>query len=120
MNQEYAIGTYRNNQITTASQKKLIIMLYEGAIKNLKLARLFIDRTDMENTNKYLLKAQNIIIEFMNTLDFESGGEVAVNLHKIYEYIYNVLIYANVNKDVEKIDESIVQLEELRETWLKI
>lgn len=119
MNHAYARETYRNNQIETASQKKLIVMLYEGAIKNLRLAELSIASKEIENTNKYFIKAQNIVFELMNTLNFDAGG-VAEDLYKLYDYMYRGLIRANIDKDIEKTKEVKAYLEELRDVWIQI
>ena len=120
MNQAYARNAYQNNQVTVAPQKKLIIMLYDGAIKNLKLAVMAINAKEIEETNTLLIKAQNIISEFMITLDFEQGGDIATSLYSLYEYMYNTLIRANIEKDTKKVQEVIKYLEELRDTWNQI
>ncbi len=120
MNQAYGRSVYQKTQVTAAPQKKLILMLYDGAVKNLKLALMAIDEKNIEKTNTLLLKAQNIISEFMITLDFEKGGEVADGLYSLYEYMYNSLIRANIDKDKEKVEEVIKYLEELREAWNQI
>lgn len=120
MNQAYGRNVYQETQITTAPQQKLIIMLYDGAIKNLKLAIMAIEEKDIEKTNNLLIKAQNIISEFMITLDFEKGGDISTSLYSLYDYMYNLLIKANIDKDIEKIEEVIKYLEELREAWSQI
>ena len=113
-------NAYQTNQVTTASPKKLLIMLYDGAIKNLRLAELSLEEKNIENVNKYLKKAQDIITEFMTTLNFEDGGDVAGNLYQLYEYMNRRLIRANIDKDTEPIKEVRKYLEELRDTWTQI
>lgn len=120
MNQAYARNTYQNNQVTAAPQKKLIVMLYDGAIKNLKLALIAMDENKIEETNNLIIKTQDIISEFMITLDFEKGGDIASSLYSLYDYMYNSLIRANIDKDAEKVEEIIKYLEELRNTWTQI
>ena len=95
-------------------------MLYDGAIKNLRLAELSLNDKDLENVNKYLTKSQDIITEFMLTLNFEVGGDVAKNLYQLYEYMNHRLIRANIDKDIEPIKEVRKYLEELRDTWTQI
>lgn len=113
-------NVYKQNQVLNATPKKLVILLYEGAIKNLKLAELSADEKKIEATGNALIKAQNIISELMNTLDFENGGEVAQNLNQLYDYLISELIKANVSKESEDIKRSRVMLEELRDTWIEI
>lgn len=120
MNQAYGRSIYQETQVTAAPQKKLITMLYDGAIKNLKLSIVSIEEKDIEKANNLLIKAQNIISEFMITLDFDKGGDISTSLYSLYDYMYNTLIKANIDKDIEKIEEVIKYLEELRETWSQI
>lgn len=120
MNTAYGRQAYQTNQVTTAPQKKLIIMLYDGAIKNLNLAKMAMEKKDIEKTSNYLIKAQNIISEFMNTLNFDQGGDIAKNLYALYDYMYQTLVRANIDKDVNKLEEVKKYLEELRETWMQI
>lgn len=113
-------GEYKRNEISTASQNKLILMLYDGAIKHLKLAEHAIEEKDIENKNEHLKKAQDIISEFMVTLNFEQGGEVAESLYLMYDYMYNKLIKSNINNDIDGVVEIRKQLQELRSTWAQI
>lgn len=120
MNHAYANNQYKNNQVMTAPKKKLLIMLFDGAIKNLKLAELSIEGKEIEKTNTYLIKVQDIISELMLTLNFEVGGDIAKNLYQLYEYLYNRLIRANIDKDIEGVIEVKNFMEELRDTWEQI
>ena len=122
MNYAYtnAKDVYRNNQVSTAPKKKLLIMLYDGAIKNLKLAEQAIEDKNNEMANTNIIKAQNIIMELMHTLDFEVGGEIANNLYQLYDYMYLKLVRGNIDKDIDGIKEVRKYLEELRNTWSKI
>jgi flagellar protein FliS len=120
MYQKNGSDIYKQNQILNASPKKLIVLLYEGCIKNLKLAELHIAEKNIERTNQALIKAQDIIAELMNTLDFEKGGEVAENLYRMYEYLASELIKANMLKDAEDVKRSRELVEELRDAWIEM
>lgn len=120
MNQAYAYNAYKNNAVNTASKSKLLIMLYDGAIKNLKLAEMAMEEKDIEKVNTNIIKTQDIILEFMTTLNFEAGGEIARNLYQLYDYLFNRLVRANIDKDMEKLREVRKHLEELRDTWAQI
>lgn len=120
MNHAYANNVYKNNQVMTAPKKKLLIMLYDGAIKNLNLAELSIANKEIEKTNTYLTKTQSIIAELMSTLNYDVGGDIAKNLYQLYEYMYNRLIRANIDKDVAAVIEVKNFMEELRDTWEQI
>lgn len=120
MNHAYANNLYKQNQVMTAPKKKLLIMLFDGAIKNLKLAELSIESKDIEKTNTYISKTQNILTELMSTLNFEAGGDIAKNLYQLYEYMYNRLIRANIDKDIKAVKEVKIFMEELRDTWEQV
>lgn len=110
-------NAYKTNEIMTASPKKLVIMLYEGAVKFLKLAKLSMADGNIEKTHQSIVKAQNILTELMSTLNFEEGGDIAKNLMALYEYMYQKTIRANVEKNPEHLNEVITFLEDLRDTW---
>jgi flagellar protein FliS len=108
---------YKKNQIETATPEEILIMLYEGAIRFLLVAKKANAEKDLEKYNKYLLKAQAIIREFMDSLDMEIGGEMAVNLYRLYEYLHYRLVQANIKKEVAMIDEVLDHLRSLKSTW---
>ena len=120
MNHAYAKDVYRNNQVTTAPQKKLIIMLYDEAIRNLKLAEIAMENKDIEKINTHLIKAQDIIMELMTTLNFEAGGDIAKNLYQLYDYMYFRLVRANIDKNIDYVKEVKKYMEELRDAWEQI
>ena len=108
---------YKSTKYETASQEKLLIMLYEGAIKFSNQAKQAIDDKDIEGTNKKLQRVQAIINELRSTLNMEAGGEIANNLDNLYEYMNRRLIQANIRKDKEIVDEIIELLAGLKDSW---
>lgn len=120
MYNQNAKSMYQTNQVLTASPKKLVTLLLEGSIKNLKLAKIYIEKKDYEQSNKALIKHQDIILELQRTLDFEAGGEVAQNLELMYDYLIEQAIRANVHKDVTIIDHSIEIVQGILESWIQV
>ncbi len=110
-------STYKSQHIQTASREQVLLMLYEGAIRFLRIARTACEEGNIEKFHNNTVKAQRILIEFMTTLDVEVGGEVAKNLFKLYEYLHYRLVQANLKKDVTMVDEVVGHLEELKQTW---
>ena len=109
---------YKRQQIETASPEELLILLYEGAIRFLMIAKkAWSEDQDLEKFHNNLLKAQLIVVEFMNTLDVEGGGEVAKNLYSLYEYLHYRLVQANIKKDITMVDEVLNHLRQLKATW---
>lgn len=106
---------YRQQQVYTTPQEKLFLMLYDGAIKFCRQAKLAIQKKEIEEAGKCLVKSQRIIEELMNSLNMDY--DIAENLYSLYDYMYRRLVQANVKKDQDIIDEVTGFLTELRETW---
>jgi flagellar protein FliS len=114
------IETYQENSITTQTQGRIVVMLYEGAIKFLKQAVVCMQAGDHETKSQYLTKAEDIINELNTVLDMESGGEIANNLRALYMFMIRSLHEANIKKDAAKIDDIIKLLEDLNQSWRAI
>lgn len=112
-----AYAAYQQNDVLTASKGKLLIMLYDGAIKFLRFSKVAIDENNIENTNKYLRKTQDIISELMITLNMDY--EISKGLYSLYDYMKYRLVEANIKKDKEMVDEVLGMLIDLRDTWEK-
>ena len=114
------LDTYKEVAITTQSRGRLVVMLYDGAIKFLKLAINELNNGNMSEKGRYITKAMAIIDELNIVLDMETGGEVAVNLRKLYMFMNRHLTSANIKKDPEMIQEVIRLLDELNQGWKAI
>jgi flagellar secretion chaperone FliS len=114
------IETYQENTITTQNQGRLVVMLYEGAIKFLKLAIPEMQAENHEAKSKYLNKAEDIINELNTVLDMEAGSEIATNLRALYLFMIRNLHEANAKKEPGKIEEVIKLLEEMNQSWKAI
>ena len=113
-----AYETYQKQKILTATPAELTLMLYEGAIKFLNIAIMGIEKNDVEKAHNNIQKAQRIIDEFRATLDFKYP--VAKEFDKVYEYLQYRLVWANVKKDVEIIEECLGHLRGMRDTWKEV
>jgi flagellar protein FliS len=114
------VTTYQQTAIATASKGRLIIMLYEAAIKFMKLAINEIEAQNYVAKGQYINKAQDIIHELNVALDMEVGGEIASNLRKLYLFMIRRLSEANSKCDTQKICEVIALMEELNKGWKAI
>ncbi|MBN2589258.1 MAG: flagellar export chaperone FliS [Sedimentisphaerales bacterium] len=114
------IGAYQDNAVTTQSRGRLIVLLYEGAIKFLKLAINELQAGNNQEKGKYITKAQDIINELNAVLDMEAGGEIASNLRKLYLFMNQRLSEANIKRDPQMIREVITLMEELNKSWKAI
>ncbi len=117
--------TYRATSILTASPGQLVLMLYDGALKAIALAReSFSAPADeprrIELINQHLLKAQAILTELQNGLNLEAGGEFARTMHRLYDYYNRRLMEANLRKKVEPVIEVERLVRELRDAWAQM
>jgi flagellar protein FliS len=113
------VQVYRETQIKTANQIKLIVMLYDGAIRHLNLALEDFGggHARYDRINGHVVAAQDIVSELMASLDFEQGGEIARGLFAIYSYANRRLLDGNVRKDRAPLEEVKRLLGELRDAW---
>ncbi len=111
------VDSYKTAHIETATPERLLVMLYDGAIKYLNLGIQTINSQDIEGTHRNLLKAEAIILELMNVLDMDVGGEMASNLYNLYDYMYHQLVKANIQRNADLVREVIGLLEPLRSAW---
>ena len=113
-------NAYKKASVNTLDQTKLIIMLYDGAIKNASFAVEHMKSGQIEKVHDCLIKTKNIVTELMATLNMDRGGEIANNLQSLYSYMFSQLIEANMNKKTEPVVVVIDLLKELRAAWTQI
>ncbi|MBI9074753.1 MAG: flagellar export chaperone FliS [Desulfatibacillum sp.] len=114
------IGAYRKTNVETADPKKLVIMCYDGAIFNLKMAKERYVEHNYEAKSSALSKAMLIIGELNSALDMDKGGDIAKNLKSIYDYMVRRLTEGDIRGDLKAFDEVIHMLEELGSAWKEI
>lgn len=122
MNRTDQLKSYKETRIKTANQGKLIVMLYDGAIKYLNLALDSMDETDKhyDEISNNIIKVQDIVTELMVSLDFERGGEISKNLFSLYVFMNRQLLEANVRKSIIPLGEVKALLLELRSAWAEV
>jgi len=115
------IGQYKQIGVETAmvnaSPHRLIQMLYEGALTQLANAKGSIQNDQIEQLSICIKKVSNILVGLEEGLDFEKGGDIAVNLQALYQYMQTELVSAQVLNSVEKIDALIELMVELKSAW---
>ena len=113
------LNAYKETQIKTANQIRLIVMLYDGAIRhvNLALDALQEGHRRYDVINNHLISAQDILSELMASLDFEKGGAIAKNLFSLYSFMNRRLLDGNLRKDPAPLAEVKKMLGDLREAW---
>ena len=110
-------SNYKTANVETADQGKLILLVYDCAIRSCKLANENMGEERTEDRSNALIKAQRAIAELMGSLNMEVGGEIATNLYRLYEYMTRRLIEANIKIDSAPVKEVLGLLQNLREAW---
>ncbi|MCQ2983159.1 MAG: flagellar export chaperone FliS [Treponemataceae bacterium] len=116
-------AAYKETGVKTASGGKLIVMLYEEAVRQLELAEsLFTDGEKLapagiEKLNKCIVKTQEIITELEVSLDMDKGGEIAQNLLSLYTFFNQELMQANISHDKTKLGSVRKMLSDLLGAW---
>ena len=113
-----AYSQYNNNKIMTASPAELTLMLYEGAIKFCNIAEMAIEQKDIEKAHNNIVKVQRIIDYLRQTLDMKYP--VAQDFERIYLYLADRLIAANMKKDKAILEEVNMHLHSVRDTWKEV
>jgi flagellar protein FliS len=110
---------YRETQIKTASPGRLLLMLYDGAVRflNQGIKALEVEPKDIEKAHNNIVKVQNILMELTVTLDRNKGGDIAENLSELYTFMKNHLVEANCRKESSYCHEVKDLLIELRDAW---
>ncbi|MNL44910.1 Flagellar protein FliS [compost metagenome] len=110
---------YQQTQVETASPERLLLMLYDGAIRFANVAMKALEDKDFSTSNTNCLKVQNILNELMVTLDMKVGGELAKNLFDLYDFMTRETVEANISKNARRLEGVIEIFKELREAWMQ-
>jgi len=121
-----AYNAYQKNNVNTASQGRLVVLLYEGAVKHLTAALTLFEADDsikpgnIERFGIHIQKTQAIINELQVSLDMEKGGDIAKNLMSLYLYFNEELMDASIKHNKTKIQFVLKMINELTESWRMI
>lgn len=113
-----AMNAYQRNAIMTASPAELTLMLYDGAIKFCNIALAAIEEKNVQKAHTNIKKAEAIITELRASLDRKYP--VWEDFERVYEYIYNNLLEANMRKEKEPLEEALGRIREMRDTWKEV
>ena len=113
-----AFAQYKNSKVLTASPAELTLMLYEGAIKFCNIAITAIEGKEIQKAHINIIKAQKIVEHLQVTLDMKYP--VAKDFDRIYNYLLERLVDANIKKDKAVMMEVRDHLNNVRDTWKEV
>ncbi len=111
-------SVYKKNSMQTASPGELTLMLYNGCLKFIKQANKAIEENNVEARSHSIQRAQDIIRELMVTLKMDS--EASENMMRLYDFILNRLIEANVKNDVKALHDAEELVIQFRDMWKEV
>ena len=114
---KYGAQQYKQTSVTTANRGQILIMLYEAAIRNLQRAQECMSKKDMAGKGQAIGKVHDIIAELTSTLDHNAGGKIAEDLERLYNFMTEHLLKANLENSGEKLTTVKKLLENLLEGW---
>jgi len=106
---------YAEGSLLNSDPVRLVISLYQGAIKSTQQARECLKAGDIWGRSRSITRVVQILVELMISLDHEQGGEVSQNLKRLYSYMQSRLLEAHA----KKAEEPIVEVEQLLSTLLQ-
>ena len=113
-----AYAQYNNSKVLTASPAELTLMLYDGAIKFCNIAIMGIEQNDINKAHTNIRKVERIVEEFRSTLDRKYA--VAEDFDRVYVYLLQRLLEANIKKDKEILEEVNTHLRSMRDNWKEV
>ena len=108
---------YQRNKYETASPHKLILMLYNGALKYINQAESALSEGNHSSAHQYILKVQDIVYELIACLNEREGGEIAKNLKNLYLYVIDQLVQANIQKSIQPLAEARTVIQSIKDAW---
>ena len=115
-----AFKAYQQTSVTTAKPDKILLMLYEGCIKFIRISKLKLQEKKIAEKGKNISKALAIVSELINTLDHDVGGQLARDLEALYMFMMDKLIEANLNNKIEDLEIVEKLLNTLYEAWTDV
>jgi flagellar protein FliS len=120
MAQQTTVNGYQHHQVMHTSLEKLIVLLYEGALTFIHQGREALHNRELVTAGIKLLRARNIVSALRNGLDYEQGGELAVNLDRLYLFAHDEILRANKEGNPALLDPVIEVLTTLKEGWMEV
>ncbi|MGE5085313.1 MAG: flagellar export chaperone FliS [Bacillota bacterium] len=114
-----AYQKYKTTSVQSASREKILLMLYEGAIKFTKLAIKAVEEKKIADRGMNIGRAFDIVMELNNTLDHKVGGEIASQLEQLYMFMMEQYTQANIKGDAAPLQANLKLLNTLYDGWVQ-
>lgn len=116
-----AANEYTRQAVLTASPVKLVVLMYEGALRFMEQARVHMRRNAVAACGQSINKAYGVVSELRLSLDAEAAGPagrpIAQGLERLYNYVLDELVNANVERSEARLDHAVAVMRTLKEGW---
>ena len=112
--------SYRQQQIEGAGPMGLVLLMYEALVQSLVRARKAIESEDYELRYEQSIRAMRALLELLDAIDYEKGGDLAGYLASMYIYMHDRLLEAQTGDLMNAIDEVLDLTQTLREGWQEV
>ena len=112
-----AADTYQRAAVESADPRRLIVMLFDAAVRFLHRAAAAMAERQYEQQNRFLTRIQQILTELTCALDDDVDTEFCGNLRLLYTWLHTQLTEANLTDDREKLAQVTEMVEDLRDAW---
>ncbi len=106
-----------DGEISVASPHRIIQMMFEGALQRVAQSRYAIEHKDIENKGIFIGKAIGLITGLNSSLNMDAGGDIAGNLSDLYDFMLRRISEANINNDIQALDDVSDILKTIKEGW---
>lgn len=120
MSYSNAAVAYRKQEILTASPKRLVVIIYDHLLANLRRARIALETKNVSARAEALIKANDAVIQLLVSTDVERGGDIAVQLRSLYSFLFKEILQLGRKPDVERLDKLIQIAAQLRDAFATI
>ncbi len=115
-----AQDSYLFTEVKTATPQKLQLLLIEGALRLANRARQYWQQEHNDRAIQALVDAQAVMSHLLGVIDREAGGDLAIRVSAVYEFIFRSLVKAGHRRDETSLGDAIRILEIERETWRQV
>ena len=116
----YGKNQYLRTQVATVDRGKLVVLLYEGAIGFLLKAKTSLEEAKIAEANTYINRAQDILDELNASLNMDLGGDIALNLRRLYLFMGDQLVQAKIKAEASFLEEVVRMMSSLNEAWREV
>lgn len=113
------VAKYKQTSVQSASKEKILLMLYEGAIRFCKQAIIAIDQKNIADRGMNIGRCYDVVMELNNSLNHDVGGDISKSLEQLYMFITDQLTKANATGQRQPLEDVLKVLETLYAGWVE-